>query len=302
MRQDQAHKLTTPKSFRPHRYRSGCGRLELYARIYDDANGCDKPSLVLMHGLTRNSADFEPLVEHLASRYRLIVPDQRGRGLSDYDSDPANYRPDVYATDMFALLDALGIARAGLVGTSMGGLIAMVMAVTQPDRVAGIVMNDVGPKIEEAGLARIQGYVGPMENAESWDEAAARCAAVNAVALPDFGPQDWLTFARRTCRETPDGTIRFAYDPAIATSKRGAQPATLLPDLWPLWDALAVIPVLVLRGAHSDLLAAATVKDMGSRHSGPFTAVEVPGRGHAPILDEPAALLAVESFLQSWVA
>ncbi len=98
----------------------------------------------------------------------------------------------------------------------------------------------------------------------------------------------------------PEGKIRFAYDPAIATSTQGEQPSTLPPDLWPLWDALAVMPVLVLRGGHSDLLAAATVSEMGRRHSGPFTAVEVPGRGHAPILDEPAALMALEPFLQTW--
>ncbi len=291
--------MSAPTSFRPHRYRSGCGRLELFARLYGDANGGDGPTLLLMHGLTRNSADFEPLVEHLAPRYRLVVPDQRGRGLSDYDSDPENYRPDVYAADMFALLDGLGIARVGLVGTSMGGLIAMVMAVTQPDRVAGIVLNDVGPQIEAAGLARIQGYVGPMQDAASWKEAAARCAAVNAEALPDFGPQDWLAFARRTCCPAPEGHIRFAYDPAIAQSTQGAQPATLPPDLWPLWDALAAVPVLVLRGAHSDLLAAATVTRMAKQHSGPFTAVDVPGRGHAPILDEPAALSAINAFLPS---
>lgn len=292
--------MTTPISFRPHRYRSACGRLDLHARIYDGGRGTDQPALLLMHGLTRNSADFEPLAEHLAPGYRLVVPDQRGRGLSDYDSDPANYRPDIYAADMFALLDGLGIARAGLIGTSMGGLIAMIMAATQPDRIAGVIMNDIGPQIEAAGLARIQGYVGPTQDAADWDEAAARCAAVNAVALPDFGPQDWLAFARRTCIETPAGRIRFAYDPAIALSTQGAQPATLPPDLWPLWDMLAEKPVLVLRGGHSDLLSAATVAEMGKRHRGAFSAVDVPNRGHAPILDEPVALSAIEAFLQTW--
>lgn len=253
-----------------------------------------------MHGLTRNSADFEPLAEHLAPRYRLVVPDQRGRGLSDYDSDPANYRPDIYAADMFALLDGLSITQAGLIGTSMGGLIAMIMTATQPDRIAGIVLNDIGPHIEASGLARIQGYLGPTQDAADWDEAAVRCAAVNAVALPDFGPQDWLAFARRTCIQTPEGRIRFAYDPAIALSTRGAQPATLPPDLWPLWDMLADKPVLALRGGHSDLLSAATVAEMGQRHRRAFTAIDVPNRGHAPILDEPAALSAIETFLHTW--
>ncbi|KPF91125.1 alpha/beta hydrolase [Novosphingobium sp. AAP83] len=294
--------MTSPISFRPHRYRSACGRLDLHARIYDKGQdrGSDQPTLLLMHGLTRNSADFEPLAEELAVLYRLVVPDQRGRGLSEYDSNPGNYRPDIYADDMFALLDGLGIAKVGLIGTSMGGLIAMIMVAAQPERIASIVLNDIGPHIEAAGLARIQGYVGPMQDAADWDEAAASCAAVNAIALPDFGRHDWLAFARRTCIQTPEGRIRFAYDPAIALSTQGTQPATLPPDLWPLWGMLAEKPVLVLRGSHSDLLAAATVAEMGKRHGAAFTAVDVPNRGHAPILDEPVALSAIDAFLQTW--
>lgn len=285
-------------AFRPHRYRSACGRLELYARVYDSAGDTSSPALLLMHGLTRNSADFEPLAKHFAGRYRLIVPDQRGRGLSAYDSDPANYRPDVYAADMFALLDGLGIARVGLIGTSMGGLMAMIMAMVQPERIAAIVLNDVGPQIEPSGLARIQAYVGPSQDSADWNEAAAHCATVNGAALPDFGEDDWLAFAKRVCHETPDGRVRFTYDPAIALSTAGEQPATVPPDLWPLWDRLAAMPVLVLRGAHSDVLSAATVAEMSRRHAGVFTAIEVPGRGHAPILDEPAAIPAIDTFLR----
>ena len=284
---------TSGPTFRPHRYRSACGRLELYARVYDGGG----PPLLLMHGLTRNSADFEPLAQHLAGRYRLIVPDQRGRGLSEYDRDPAAYRPDVYSADMFALLDDLAIDRVGLIGTSMGGLMAMIMAATQPARVPLAVLNDIGPEVEAAGLARIQGYVGPSQPAANWDEAAARSAAINGQAFPDFTAPDWLTFARRTGIETADGAIRLAYDPAIAVSVAGDQPATLPPDLWPLWDTLAALPVLVLRGALSDLLSPATVTEMQARHSGAFAAVEVPNRGHAPLLDEPAALAAIDAFL-----
>lgn len=293
--------MSKPAAFRPHRYRSACGRLDLYARIYDGACNDGAPALLLMHGLTRNSADFEPLAERLAGRYRLVVPDQRGRGQSDYDSNPGNYRPDIYSADMFALLDGLGIDRVGLIGTSMGGLMAMIMAVMQPGRISAIVLNDVGPQIEASGLARIQAYVGPSQDAADWNEAAARCAAVNAVALPDFVHDDWLAFAKRVCHETPDGRVRFAYDPAIAVSTAGEQPATVPPDLWPLWDALAAMPVLVLRGALSDVLSAATVAEMGCRHAGVFAAVEVPGRGHAPILNEPAAIPAVDAFLRDHV-
>lgn len=292
--------MSEPPAFRPYRYRSVCGRLELYARLYDAAKE-EAPALLLLHGLTRNSADFEPLAQHLAGRYRLIVPDQRGRGLSDYDSAPGNYRPDVYSADMFALLDGLSIERVGLIGTSMGGLMAMIMAAMQPARISAIVLNDVGPQIEAAGLARIQGYVGPSEPVTDWDDAAARCAAINGQAFPEFTAQDWQVFARRTCRETADGAIRFAYDPAIAASVAGDQPATVPPDLWPLWDMLTALPALAVRGALSDLLSPATLVEMERRHAGPFTAVEVPGRGHAPMLDEPTALAAIDGFLKRHV-
>lgn len=283
--------------YRPFRYRSACGRLDLYARVYEG----DGPALLLMHGLTRNSADFEPLAAHLAGRYRLIVPDQRGRGLSDYDSDPSNYRPDIYAADMFALLDRLGVDQAGLIGTSMGGLMAMIMGALQPSRVRAMVLNDIGPKIEATGLTRIQGYVGPSGDAADWKEAATRCAAINGSALPDYQEADWLAFARRTCVEEADGRIRFAYDPAIAASTAGDEPATVPPDLWPLWHALSAVPVLVLRGDASDLLSADTVSEMERRHVGPFRAVEVPGRGHAPMLDEEVATAAIDTFLQEFV-
>ncbi|MFA7596399.1 MAG: alpha/beta hydrolase, partial [Novosphingobium sp.] len=216
----------------------------------------------------------------------------------DYDSDPANYRPDIYAADMFALLDGLGIARAGLIGTSMGGLVAMTMAALQPARVSALVLNDIGPRIEAVGLARIQGYVGPSGDATDWDEAATRCAAINGPAFPDYGASDWLAFARRTCYETPEGSVRSAYDPAIAASVGGNDPATVPPDLWPLWDMLSAIPVLVMRGAASDLLSAATVAQMRDRHSGAFAALEVAGRGHAPMLDEDVAVAAIDAFLR----
>lgn len=288
-------------SYREHRYRSACGRLDLFARDYPGEEGDARPPLLLMHGLTRNSADFEPLAAHLAGRFRLVVPDQRGRGLSDWDSDPGNYRPDIYAADMFALLDSLGIARTVAVGTSMGGLIAMVMNALQPGRLAGVVFNDVGPVVNPAGLARIQGYVGPREPCQSWQEAAERCAAINGEALPGLSDADWLAFARRTCIEADDGTIAFNYDPAIAGGFSGEGPPVVPPDLWPLWEALAGKPVLVIRGAVSDLLSPETVAEMERRHArfpgGRFSAVDVPGRGHAPLLDEPAALAAIEAFL-----
>ena len=286
--------MSDPRAFEPYRYASPCGRLSLFARIYPG----EGETLLLMHGLTRNSADFEPLAAHLAGRYRLIVPDQRGRGLSDYDSDTGNYRPDVYCADMVALLDGLGVERASLIGTSMGGLMAMILAATAPARFPAVVLNDVGTELDPAGLARIQGYVGPGAAFATWEDAAARCAAINHDAFPDFGPADWLAFARRTCVEGADGRVRFAYDPGISASIKGDQPETVPPNLWPLWDALSAKPVLVLRGALSDLLAPDTVTRMKDRHSGPFETIDVPRRGHAPLLDEPVALAAIEAFLR----
>lgn len=276
--------------YTPHRYASADGRLQLFARDY----GGEGPPLLLMHGLTRNSADFEPLAAHLADRYRLIVPDQRGRGLSDSDPDPANYRPDIYAQDMFALLDSLGVDRVSLIGTSMGGLMAMIMAAVQPARVGAVVLNDIGPVLDPAGLARIGGYVGHAGPFADWTEAASACAAINGEAFPAFGPEDWFAFARRTCRETADG-IRFAYDPAISAGF--ASPASEQPDLWPLWAMLGTRPVLVVRGALSDLLGPATLARMAETHQGPFDSCEVPARGHAPLLDEPQALTAIIAFL-----
>lgn len=282
-------------TYSPHRYASADGRLQLFARDY----GGEGPPLLLMHGLTRNSADFEPLVDHLAARYRLVVPDQRGRGLSDRDPEPENYRPDIYAQDMFALLDSLGIAGAGLIGTSMGGLMAMIMAAAQPLRVGPIVFNDIGPVLDPVGLSRIGSYVGGGGPFASWDDAADALAAINAEAFPGFGHDDWVAFARRTCCETADGQVRFAYDPAIAAGF--ASPVAEQADLWPLWAMLGTRPVLVLRGALSDLLAPATVLRMQAEHKGPFESREIPDRGHAPLLDEPEALQAIQAFLQQHV-
>ena len=280
-------------SYRSHRYRSADGRLTLFARDYPG----DGAPLLLMHGLTRNSADFEPLARRLAGRHRLIVPDQRGRGLSDPDPQPANYRPDIYTLDMWALLDGLGIDRVGLIGTSMGGLMAMIMTAVHSDRVSLIVLNDIGPELMPEGLERIRGYAGGSDPAADWDEAASRCAAINGAAFPDFTAADWAAFARRACTELPDGRVALAYDPAIGEAIQGETPAAVPPDLWPLWDSLSIVPILLLRGALSDVLSTATAENMGRRHAGVFSRVDIAGRGHAPILDEPDAVAAIKTFL-----
>ncbi|MCP5395159.1 MAG: alpha/beta hydrolase [Sphingomonadaceae bacterium] len=290
--------MAEQQAWRAVHYRSADDRLDLFARDYPGGEGASP--LLMMHGLTRNSADFEPLVQHLGDKYRMIVPDQRGRARSEYDPDPANYRPDIYVPDMWALLDTLGIERVTLVGTSMGGLMSMIMGATRPDRISAIVLNDIGPELMQEGLDRIRTYVGGRAIMKDWDEAADRCKAINETAMDGFTAADWLAFARRTCEQVPEGGIRFAYDPAIAAGMAEEDPATVPADLWPMWDTLSDIPVLALRGAKSDLLSAETVQQMKARHSGPFAHADIAGRGHAPILDEPDALAAIEPFLAAY--
>ena len=280
-------------SYREHIYRSADDRLDLYARVYDG----DGPPLLLMHGLTRNSSDFEPLAAYLAPDYQLIIPDQRGRGKSEYDPEPQNYLPQIYAGDMFALLEGLGVETATLIGTSMGGLIAMLMALGKPDAVRGIVLNDIGPAVDPAGIERIKSYVGSVKPPSNWQEAAAYIKQINGSAFPDVTDDAvWMDFARRSFVEK-DGRLHAAYDPAIAGGMEGSNPDAVPPDLWPLWDMLAAIPLLAIRGAISDILPASTLKEMARRHPENFTAVEIPQRGHAPMLDEPGALAAITRFL-----
>jgi pimeloyl-ACP methyl ester carboxylesterase len=280
---------------RDHYFRSADDRLTLYARDY--ASGRDGTPILMMHGLTRNSADFEAIADILHPNHRLIIPDQRGRGRSGYDSDPSNYTPLVYMQDMFALLGSLGIERAILMGTSMGGLIAMLMAATNPEMASALILNDIGPEVGPQGLARLQQYVGKPVNVSSWQQAATYCRQINEIALPDYSDDDWMAFARRTFVADADGMPRLAYDFAISQGVQGDDPSAAPADLWPIWNRLSEIPVLVIRGQESDILSCATMEDMMVRHGGHIHTVEIPGRGHAPMLDEPTAVSAIQSFL-----
>lgn len=275
-----------------HVFRSADDRLDLYARIYD----ADGPPLLLMHGLTRNSGDFEALAGHLAGKYQLIVPDQRGRGRSDYDTDPQNYTPAVYVDDMFALIDGLQLGTMGMIGTSMGGLMAMMMAAMAPARFDSLILNDIGPAVEATGLARIQSYIGQLAPFDSWQQAADHCRSVHGDNMIGYEAPDWLTFARHTCKKMPDGKICFAYDPAISEGLSGSEQTVIPPDLWPTWDMLSALPTLIIRGALSDILSRATVAEMKRRHPEHFSAVDIENRGHTPMLDEPDALAAIDRF------
>lgn len=269
--------------------------LRLYARDYPAAAGEARLPVICLHGLTRNSADFEEVAPWLAEAGRRVLAlDVRGRGRSDRDPEPARYNPAVYAGDVLALMDRLGIARAVFVGTSMGGLITMMAALAAPVRVAAAVLNDVGPELSLTGLTRIGGYVGKAGPFASWAEAAAGVRASNAIAFPDYGDEDWDRFARRLCTTNAAGEPVLAYDPAISAA---IQPALEAPNLWPMFEPLATgRPVLLVRGALSDILDDAIAARTAERAPQVVQAV-VPRVGHAPMLTEPAARTAIGDFL-----
>ena len=271
----------------------------LGAELHDMEWGAGHAETVIAwHGLARTGRDMDDIAAHLAQRYRVICPDTIGRGLSQWDPEPARYNPGVYVQDMLGLLNHLGIARAAIIGTSMGGLMAMVMGMVARDRMSAVVINDVGPDIEAAGLARIAAYTGKTQPAATWADAAKTAEFINAVAFPDYGADDWMAFARRLFIEKA-GVPVPAYDPAIANGLKPQSEAPVAPpDLWPMWDALQGLPVLAIRGGLSDLLSAQTLAKMAERHDG-MIAVTVPNRGHAPMLDEPEAVAAIDAVLAS---
>ena len=277
-------------------YKSPDG-LDLYAKAYGPENAA--LTVLCMHGLTRNHKDFEPMIDALDDERRYVCVDVRGRGRSDRATDPSTYSPVNYAGDMIALIDQMQIAKTVLIGTSMGGLMAMLMVKAIPERIQGIVLNDVGPKVEQAGLKRIAAYSGSPLPVDDWSEAVDRTAKSQSVAFPDYGNEDWLAFARRTWREEENGQIRLDYDPEITRSLGEAKPGRLANfAMWRLYGAMRKIPLLIVRGETSDVLSKATAKRMVRRHKGAHL-VEVPGRGHAPMLDEPVAISAISQFLET---
>lgn len=278
------------------RFETGDG-LSIFFRDYPGPDDARCP-VVCLHGLTRNSEDFEELAPHLAHCRRVLVPDMRGRGLSSYDPRHLNYHPGTYARDVTGLLDELAIERCVVVGTSMGGLIAMRIAWEDAARLAAVVLNDVGPEIAEPGLQRILKYTGRLPPANDWPSAVANVRLVLGPAIPAAGPDDpvWMKQARRTYRLLEDGRLELKSDTAIGDAVLAGAGADG-PDPWDQFDALAQLPVLCLRGASSDILSAETLAQMQARD--PDLQVQiVAGRGHAPLLDEPDALGAIDRFLE----
>ena len=266
--------------------------LRLHYRDYAGGAG-DRPPILCLPGLTRNARDFEGLAERLSPEWRVIVVEFRGRGDSAYSRNPTSYVPLIYALDLQALIRELALTAFVPVGTSLGGLVTMLIAEGERDKIKAAVLNDVGPELEVAGIARIRSYVGRSGNWPTWLHAARALAETQRHAFPDYRIEDWLRMAKRLYRLTPNGRIVIDYDKCIAEPMRTDQPPV---DLWPGFKGLGHVPVLLLHGQLSDVLAPATAERMVAALPD-AELVTVPRVGHAPTLEEPEAIAAVDRLL-----
>ena len=268
--------------------------LRLYVRDYPgpDANA---PVLLCLHGLTRNSKDFASLAQALASDFRVVVPEQRGRGLSDYAEDVSRYSLLQYVEDMQGLIVELGLQRLWVVGTSMGGLMTFALNALSPGLIERAVINDIGPEIAQAGLNRIKSYVGVAGPFENWEEATAYLMSITAEIFPDWTDSQWSDFARQ-CYIEREGQIVIDYDPRIATPLATQSTDTEAETLWSLFEAMASVPSLLVRGELTDLLSPECVARMQKVHPS-MEVLSVPNVGHAPMLDEPGVTEAIRRFL-----
>ena len=277
------------------RYFESSDGLRLYARDYA-ANAADHPTPVLcLPGLTRNSKDFEALANVLADKRRVISPDLRGRGLSEYDSNWQNYHPVQYMADIFLLLEQLEIPRVVIVGTSLGGWMAMLMSYERPDVVTGAVLNDIGPEANAEGLARVVNTTGTLETVDKFSAAIEQTRSCYEIAFPDWTDEQWCSYTQATYRQRPDGKFDLNYDRNIGRAAREGA-SGLKHDPWQLFDALCGKPVLLLHGALSDILTEEIIVKMRDRQPD-LNIATVPNRGHAPLLDEQEAINAINDFI-----
>lgn len=290
-------------AFYEDRFWTSSDGLNLHYRNYcgpeTGGAGCAKLPVLCLHGLTRNARDFAGLAEALSATRRVIVPEMRGRGQSGYASNSDTYSPITYVADVEKLLAEQGIERFVAVGTSMGGLMTMLMAAAKPGRIAAVVMNDIGPEIDAGGVARISGYVGQGRSYPTWVHAARGLAEAHGAAFPDYDLGQWIELTKRTMVVSQSGRIVFDYDMAIA--EPFAKPGNAAPpNLWLAYEALRDVPMLLVRGELSDLLSPETVKQMGVRNPAMRT-ITVPRVGHAPTLDEPEVRAAITALLDGAV-
>lgn len=275
--------------------------LRLYARDYPANAGRVRLPVICLHGLTRNSADFEDVAPLIAGLdRRVIVPDLRGCGLSENDPDPSNYHVWTYGKDVLDLCDSLGIGRAIFVGSSLGGLVTMVLSTLRPNLIKSAVLNDAGPVMSPKGLARIEGLAALRDIAyRNWHDAAVHVAEQHKVAFPDYQHADWLRFARRVFIKGRDNLLRPAFDPRITEAFAGMTPASAATELGPCYASLAHgRRILLVRGALSDVLDAGEARKM-TAVSKEVKRVDIDKVGHMPSLAEPQARAALIDFLES---
>lgn len=278
--------------------------LRLHARIYPAGNlpGASESRLpvICLPGLSRNVRDFHPfallMAQDLAPR-RVIALDYRGRGLSDYDPNPENYNIGIECRDVITVCTALGISRAIFVGTSRGGLILHVMAALKPDLIASAVLNDIGPEIEVEGLRDIRDYLSQRSSPATLDDAADGLARIHGAAFPTLARTDWLDMAEALYAEK-EGRLVTDYDPKLTDQLQAIDFSKPLPTLWPQFELLAKVPLLVVRGDQSHLLSQDTLARMAA-HSAHVKTVTAPGQGHAPLLHHPDIFSSVRDFMAS---
>lgn len=266
--------------------------LRLYYRDYGDPLSARLPVLCLS-GLTRNSRDFEPFATRIAAERRVLSPDYRGRGLSAYDTNWRNYQALVYLNDTLHLLAATGIERCIVVGTSLGGLLAMGLCAVRPAVVAGLVLNDIGPDIAGTGLARITAWIAEDQPQPDW-ETAEKFIRTALAHLPIKDDATWRNLTRGTFREGADGKLHFDYDTALV--KGMLHDRASIPDLWPMFRATAGVPTLLLRGEASDVLTEEGLARMVAVRPD-LLHVTVRDAGHVPSLVEPESRQALDDFL-----
>ena len=269
--------------------------LKLHALI-GGARAAPGLPVVCLPGLSRTVEDFRPLLLRLvADGRRVLALDSRGRGRSERDKNPANYSVPVELADVLATLDAASIPRAIFVGTSRGGILVMALAVARPAAIGAAVFNDIGPVLEMAGLLRIKQYVGRMPRPDSWSDAVHILRSAMGGHFPALDDAGWDAYARTTWREGEDG-LEPACDPALSTVLKDVDPAEPAPTLWPQFDALPRVPLMVIRGENSDLLSREAVGMMRARRPD-LAVLEVPGQGHAPLLRGDATLDPIAAFV-----
>ncbi|PTM50622.1 pimeloyl-ACP methyl ester carboxylesterase [Phreatobacter oligotrophus] len=269
--------------------------LKLHARLYGQPVSGRLPVLCLP-GLSRNAGDFDVVARALAAERQVVALDYRGRGLSDRDPNWQNYALPVELNDLLAVTTVLGLERAVFLGTSRGGLLTMLTTAARPTLIAGAILNDIGPVIDGAGLARIKSYLGRLPGPANWDEAVTLLKTISQSRFPALTDEDWRRQAGSIWMER-EGRLEAAFDPALAKTLEAVNFDQPLPTLWPQFDGLGAVPVMVIRGANSDILSEGTVAAMAARRPD-LDILTVPGQGHAPLLNDAPSITRIQAFVR----